>query len=637
MVLVRLKELSLEFGDRPILRNASLAVEAGERVCLVGRNGAGKTTLLRLIAGSQAPDSGEIEFRSDLRISQLEQALPRELDLSCRNYVALGLAGLRALVSEYERRSALHPQGRELQELEDLQRRIDALDGWRLEQRVDAVLSDMQIPPERRLAELSGGWQRRVALARALVGDPELLLLDEPTNHLDLAAIDWLERRVRAWPGSVLFVTHDRAFLQRLATRIVELDRGHLRSWPGDYDNYLRRKAEAEAEERRAEALFDKRLAEEEEWIRQGLKARRRRNEGRVRALEAMRAERASRLPREQRARISIEEGERSGRKVIQARNLSFAYGDEPLFTGLNLKIMRGDRIGLLGNNGVGKSTLLKLLLGELRPSGGTIKHGTNLEIAAFDQQRVELDPERSIAENVGEGRDYILLNGKQRHVIGYLRGFLFSPKRAMTPVKALSGGERNRVALAKLFARPSNLLVLDEPTNDLDIETLEALEARLAEYRGTLIVASHDREFLDNTVTRIVAFEADGSLREYAGNYSDWARRGRQLAELDSPQRAGDAGAMRKPRARRPTKLSYKEQRELDSLPGRIESLEAQLADLQSRINAPDFYRGEPDAVRATLDELAATNIALEAAVDRWAELEELQAQFSAGRTGKP
>ncbi len=635
MYLVRLKELSLEFGERLILRDASLTIEAGERVCLLGRNGTGKTTLLRLIAGSQAPDSGEIEYRGGLRISQLEQALPRELTLSCREYVMQGLAPLRALVAEYERRSGLQPQGRALRELEVLQQKIDVLDGWRLEQRVETVLSDMQIPPERRLGELSGGWQRRVALARALVSNPELLLLDEPTNHLDLAAIDWLEHRVRAWPGSVLFVTHDRAFLQRLATRIVELDRGQLRSWPGDYRNYLRRKAEAEAEERRAEALFDKRLAEEEAWVRQGLKARRRRNEGRVRALQAMRAERAARLPREQRARINIEEGERSGRKVIQARKLGFAYGSQPLFTGLDLKIMRGDRIGLLGNNGVGKSTLLKLLLGELRPHSGTIKHGTNLEIAAFDQQRVELDLERSVAENVGDGREYILLNGKQRHVLGYLRGFLFSPRRAMTPVKALSGGERNRVALAKIFARPSNLLVLDEPTNDLDIETLEALEARLAEYTGTLLVASHDRAFLDNTVTRILAFEADGSLREYVGNFSDWARRGRQLAELDSPDKRQSETVMRQAQARQQTKLGYKQQRELAALPARIESLEARLATLQSQINAPDFYRAEADAVRSTLEQLAATERELEAAVDRWAELEQLQAQLSAGKRG--
>ena len=417
----------------------------------------------------------------------------------CANLSAADWPAWRRSSPATRRLADRNPQGRELRELERLQLRIDALDGWRIDQRVETICSELELPHQRLLGELSGGWRRRVGLARALVSDPELLLLDEPTNHLDLAAIDWLESRVRAYPGSVVFVTHDRVFLQSLATRILELDRGQLVSWPGSYRNYLRRKAEALSAEQRAEREFDKKLAGEEVWIRQGIKARRTRNEGRVRSLEAMREEREARMDRPRDARINIDEANPSGRKVIRLRNVSYGYDDKRLINDLTLQIMRGDRIGLVGNNGVGKSTLLRLLLGELEPQSGTIKLGTQLEVGYYDPLRGDLDLERSVAENVGEGRDFVQLNGKDIHVVGYLRGFLFEPKRAMTPVKALSGGERNRVLLAKLFTRPSNLLVLDEPTNDLDVETLEALETRLREYQGTLIVASHDREFLDN------------------------------------------------------------------------------------------------------------------------------------------
>ncbi len=481
---------------------------------------------------------------------------------------------------------------------------------------------------------MSGGWRRRVSLARALVTRPDLLLLDEPTNHLDLATIGWLEDRIRGWSGSVLFVTHDRAFLQRLATRIVELDRGQLTSWPGTYHQYLERRAAALEAEARANREFDKKLATEEAWIREGIKARRTRNEGRVRALKAMRDTRAARLDKPHQARINIDEAERSGRKVITARNVSYGYGDEKLIKDFSMKIMRGDRIGLIGNNGVGKTTLLRLLLGELEPQSGTVKHGTGLEIGYFDQLRGTLDLDRSVAENVGEGRDYIRINGKERHVIGYLRGFLFSAKRAMMPVKALSGGERNRVILAKLFTRPANLLVLDEPTNDLDVETLEALEARLAEYDGTLIVVSHDREFLDNVVTSILVFEADGGLREYIGSYSDWARRGHRLAEMDDPTEAGQDHGDKKRPTKRPTKLSYKDQRELDQLPGRIEDLEARVAGLQAQVNAPDFYAGPHAETRRVLDDIDSAQAELEAAVERWAELEETRE--SLGRSGQ-
>ncbi len=627
--LVTLDDLSLEFGDQPILRHASLILEPNERVCLIGRNGAGKSTLLRMIMGEQQPDSGEIRYKHALRISQLSQALPDELDASVHAFVAGGLAHLGQLIVEYERQSqnTLDKQG--LRELEDLQHRIEAEGGWNLDQRVAAVLTELDLPGEKKLRELSGGWQRRVGLARAIVSNPELLLLDEPTNHLDLVSIQWLEDRIRNYPGSVLFITHDRAFLQRLATRIVELDRTRLTSWPGDYHNFLRRKEEALHAEELDKARFEKKLNEEESWIRQGIKARRTRNEGRVRALLALREEYAERqkLKKPGKARIHIEQSEEeSGRKVIELHNVSYAYGDEQLINHLSLKVMRGDRIGLIGNNGVGKSTLLKIMLGLLEPQSGTVKLGTNLDIGYFDQMRRELDPDKTIAEVVGDGRDYIQLNGKDRHVIGYLRGFLFSAKRAMTPIKALSGGERNRVILARLFTRPSNLLVLDEPTNDLDIETLEVLEARLVEYQGTLIVVSHDREFLDNVITSTLVFEAGGKIMRHAGGYSDWLRKGRHLAEKENPnpKPAATATAAKPSPVPQRKKLSYKEQRELDQLPHRIETLESEIAVLQEQINDPDFYSQPFDNIQPVLDELEARQQTLDTILERWAELED-------------
>jgi ATP-binding cassette subfamily F protein uup len=479
--------------------------------------------------------------------------------------------------------------------------------------------------------ELSGGWRRRVALAAAIVQKPELLLLDEPTNHLDIATIKWLEDRLYSWPGAVMFITHDRAFLQRLATRILEIDRAKLTSWPGNYSNYLIRKEKSIEDEESANARFDKKLAQEEVWIRQGIKARRTRNEGRARALMKMRDERAKRVKRDGQARIHIEEAEQSGRKVIRAKNVSYRYADEPLIENFSVKIMRGDRIGLIGNNGVGKTTLLRLLLGDLQPQSGTLKQGTNLEIGYFDQLRQSLELDKSVAYNVGDGRTYIKLNGKERHIVGYLKGFLFSPKRAMTPVKALSGGERNRVILAKLFTQPANLLVLDEPTNDLDVETLEVLEAKLTEYNGTLIVVSHDREFLDNVVTSTIVFEDDGSVREYVGGYSDWLRQGHALAVTDNPfeieERKRIAAAKRAPK--KPTKLSYKDQRELDALPGEIEAIEASIASVQERIADPGFYTQDQETIQSTLRELAAAKSLLEKRIERWGELEMLQASL--------
>ncbi len=636
MTLLRFDDVSLEFGDTPLLTHADFTLEPGERVCLIGRNGAGKTSLLRLITGQVQPDSGDIECKSGLRISQLEQNLPEETDATVREIVTGGLSTVQQWVTEYAKRSSGELNAHELREIAQLQQKIETADGWHIDQRVDTILTELNLPAEKKFAELSGGWRRRVALAKALVSKPDLLLLDEPTNHLDLVTIEWLENIVYAYPGSVIFVTHDRAFLQRLATRILEIDRGQLISWPGDYRNYLRRKEKSVQDEDQENRLFDKRLAEEEAWIRQGIKARRTRNEGRVRALKEMREMRSQRVSRPDQARISIEGGERSGRKVIRLRNVTHSYGDTPLINNLSLKIMRGDRIGLIGNNGVGKSTLLNLLLGKITPQQGTVKHGTNLKIGYFDQLRRELELDKTIAENIAGGKDYIRINGKERHVIGYLKGFLFSPKRAMTPVKALSGGERNRIILAKLFTQPTNLLVLDEPTNDLDVETLEVLEQRLIEFDGTLIVVSHDRVFLDNVVTSILVFEADGSIKEFVGGYSDWARRGRELADMENPEKRKSklAGSttndpdIRKKQSRK--KLGYMQQRELDALPEKIGILEQTTRALEQEIASPEFFGNPHDQVQAKLSKLEEKSTELKTAIDRWGELESLQQRFN-------
>jgi ABC transport system ATP-binding/permease protein len=627
MSLIRFDEVSLDFGDQKILDAASFAIETGERVCLIGRNGAGKSTTMKLISGEIEPDRGEIVRRDNLVVSQLAQALPEAGDMTVSAMVRSGLGNVQDLLDDYKRRSASELDDAGLQALEILHRQIDALGGWHIEQRVESTISELNLPAHKRMNELSGGWRRRVALARALVCKPDLLLLDEPTNHLDIVTIEWLEHVVLGFQGAVLFITHDRAFLQKLATRIVEIDRTKLSSWPGDFANYQRRKEKALENEAAENARFDKKLEQEEIWIRQGIKARRTRNEGRARALQAMRAERAKRLGHDGNARMHIEEAEGSGRKVIRARNVSYRYDEQVLVQDFSIKIMRGDRIGILGNNGVGKTTLLRLLLGKLQPQTGTIKHGTNLVIGYFDQLRESLEEEKSVAENVGEGRTYINMGGKDRHIIGYLKGFLFSPKRAQTPVKALSGGERNRVILAKLFTRPANLLVLDEPTNDLDMETLEVLEEKLTQFSGTLLVVSHDRQFLDNVVTSTIVFEENGVVQEYVGGYSDWLRQGRELAEMENPQ--ATAAARREDRraaapAAAAEKLKYHEQRELDALPEKISALEQRLAALQQQMSAADFYAGPQDTVQKVLDELASSQALLEQLVERWSQLEE-------------
>jgi len=628
MPLLTVDAVTYEIGDHSLLRDASLVLEPGERVCLIGRNGAGKTTLLRLIAGDEKPDAGQIKHKADLRISQLAQTLPDVGAATVRDHVAAGLRPLQVLVDEYHRLTAESLDAAGLRKLEKLHHRIDAESGWDLEKRVESLMLEMGLPADRKMEALSGGWRHRVDLARALVSRPEVLLLDEPTNHLDLDTIEWLEERMRGFSGGLLFVTHDRTLLERLATRIVELDRATLTSWPGDYKNFLRRKEAALEAEERAEALFDKRLAEEESWVQQGIKARRTRNEGRVRALEAMRKAHGERVQREGTARMRVERARSSGRRVIELENVGHGYGEDRLFENLSLKLLRGGRLGLIGNNGVGKTTLLRIMLGELEPESGTVKLGTKLEIAYFDQLRRDLVPDKTVAETVSDGGEFVNIDGNDRHVIGYLGAFLFSPTRTRSKVSALSGGERNRLVLARLFARASNLLVLDEPTNDLDLETLEVLEQQLVDYKGTLILVSHDRTFLDNVVTSTLVFEEGGVLQQYVGGYSDWARRGRALAVKEGPATPAPRDEVKpKPRGgttRSSTKLSYKLKLELEALPKKIEALEQEVAALEERTGASDFYAQPFEEVEPVLEQLEVAKTSLDRVLERWMELEE-------------
>ena len=626
--LVRFDAVSLSFGDQVILSGADFRIDPGERLCLIGRNGAGKSTSLKLISGELEPDEGTVDRPQNLRLAVLEQVLAEASDESARDFVARGLAAQIDRIARYRELADAAGQSREaMREVEALEREILAGGGWVVDAQIEATLSRLGLPGARPMRELSGGWRRRAALGRALVGNPELLLLDEPTNHLDISTIEWLENEIRRYDGAVLFVTHDRSFVERVATRIVDIDRGQFRSWPGGYRDYVRRRKKAEVDEDATNREFDKKLAGEEVWIRQGVKAREHRNEGRVRALEALRDERAARIKRPRTARIHINSAEElSGRKVIDARNVTHGFDGAPLLRGFSFRVMRGDRIGIIGNNGVGKSTLLRILLGELEPDKGSVKLGTHLKIGYFDQLRRELDTSRTVAELVGEGRDYIDLNGRKKHVIAYLTDFLFTAKRARTRIAALSGGERNRVILAKLFTEGSNLLVLDEPTNDLDVETLEALEQRLGEYSGTLLVVSHDRHFLDAVVTKTLVFEADGAVKQYAGGYSDWARQHRALAlGDDKPPVEKSKSTDRLKKASAPGKLSYKLKLELEALPERIERLEREVDRLNDEISDPDFYKQEHAVTSARLDTLKALEQELSITVERWAELEQL------------
>ena len=625
MALITLRNITLTIGHEPILDHLDLSIDEGERVCLVGRNGAGKSTLLRLLAGQLEADSGEIERSRELVLAMLGQEVPSRLEGTIFDVVADGLGQAGSLLKRYhEVSSQPDHDDASLLLLQRLQDELEACGGWQVTQRVETEITRIGQDPEARFENLSGGMKRRVLLARALVSQPKLLLLDEPTNHLDIEGIEWLESLLKSYTGSILFVTHDRAFLQSLATRIVELDRGKVSSWPGDYANFLRRKEEQLEAEARANARFDKRLSDEEVWIRQGIKARRTRNEGRVRALKALREERSQRREVQGKASFNLQEVQRSGKIVIEVEGVNFSYNGTPIIRDFSTLIMRGERIGIIGPNGAGKTTLLNLLLGRLQPQSGSIKLGTNLELAYFDQHRAVLDEQASVADNVAEGRDRITIGDQTKHVLGYLQEFLFTPARARTPVKALSGGERNRLLLARLFTKPFNLLVMDEPTNDLDVETLELLEDLLLNYKGTLLLVSHDRAFIDNVVTSTLVLEGGGRVGEYVGGYEDWLRQRTEAVSAPAPR--SQAAQAKSEGMTKVKKLSYKDQRELDALPLTIETLELRLTQLQQQLGDPELYKGDTDQVGDIKDQLAGTESDLERAYQRWEELEALK-----------
>ncbi|MEO6171278.1 MAG: ATP-binding cassette domain-containing protein [Lysobacter sp.] len=626
MSLITVNSVDYSVGGPLLLENVELSIEPGERIALIGRNGAGKSTLMRLLSGDIHPDDGEIRRASGRRIARLEQEVPRDASGSVFDVVAAGMGELGTWLAEYHHIS--HAEVFDGDALAEVQAKIEAANGWGADQSVVETLDRLGLDGDAEFAGLSGGMKRRVLLARSLVSAPDLLLLDEPTNHLDIEAIDWLEDFLKnSWKGALLFVTHDRRFLRALATRIVEIDRGQVTSWPGDWANYERRREERLNAEAQENARFDKMLAQEEVWIRQGIKARRTRDEGRVRRLEAMRRDRAQRRDAVGNVRMDLAQAESSGKKVIEAKNVTFDFGGKPLLRNVSTTIFRGDRIGLIGPNGSGKTTLLKMLLGDLQPREGEIRGGSNLQIAYFDQYRDTLRDDWSALENVSEGREFVEVGGKQKHVIGYLQDFLFTPERARAPITRLSGGERNRLLLAKLFAQPSNLLVMDEPTNDLDVETLELLEEILGDYPGTLLLVSHDRDFIDNVVTSTLVMEGDGKVGEYVGGYTDWVRQrpvtsaasASKSASMPVSPIAAAATAPSKPKR----KLAYKESRELEALPGLIETLDTRIAAMTGEMNDPAFYQRGADAIAAHNVTMAELTGQQEAAFARWAELE--------------
>ncbi len=624
MPLITLHSVDYSVGGPLLLERVDLAIEPGERIALIGRNGAGKSTLLKLLSGELKPDDGEVRVEGGRRIARLEQEVPQDAVGSVFDVVAAGLGDLGALLADYHH--LIHADEVDTDALAAVQARIEAAQGWALDRRVVETLERLQLDGDADFGRLSGGMKRRVLLARALVSHPDLLLLDEPTNHLDIAAIDWLEGFLKQWSGALVFITHDRRFLRALATRIVEIDRGRVTSWPGDWDNYQRRKEERANAEAQENARFDKLLAQEEVWIRQGIKARRTRDAGRVRRLKAMRVARAERREQAGNVKMATAQAGESGKKVIEARGVDFAHGDNALVRGFSTTILRGDRIGLVGPNGSGKTTLLKLLLGELAPQAGEVRQGTQLQVAYFDQYRATLREDWNAIENVAEGRESVTVGGKSKHVIGYLQDFLFTPERARAPITRLSGGERNRLLLARLFAQPSNLLVMDEPTNDLDVETLELLEELLADYPGTLLLVSHDRDFLDNVVTSTLVMEGDGCIGEYVGGYSDWLRQ-RSVASGPAARTQPPAPVPAKPPAASAApakaKLSYKDARELEQLPQRIEMLEAQVAGWTARMGEAGYFQREAAAIAADNAALAAAQAELDAAYARWEQLE--------------
>ena len=642
--LLTIDSLKLAFGHHPLFENASLQIDAGERIALIGRNGSGKSSLLKVIGGEVPPDSGTVWRAPGVRVARLDQDVPLVGTRTVFDEVAEGLGELGALVADYHHAAHAIAEiahdapgyDKALTRLGDLQHQLEERDGWRLEQKVELVVTRLDLPADRPVGELSGGWRRRALLGKALVAEPDVLLLDEPTNHLDIDAIQWLEEHLASFPGALLFVTHDRAFLNTLATRIVELDRGTLTSWPGSYPRYLEKKADALETEARDLARLDKKLAQEEAWLRQGVKARRTRNEGRVKDLMELRAQRAAYRAQSGNVRLSIDTGDAPGKLVFEAKGVSKSFGGVPVIEDFKIRVLRGDRIGLVGPNGVGKSTLLRLLLGEMEPDRGTIKHGARLQVAYYDQQREQLDPEKTVADSINDGNTTVIINGQPKHIIGYLADFLFPRDRALSPVKALSGGERNRLMLAKLFAKPANVLVLDEPTNDLDIETLELLEELIGDFDGTVLLVSHDRVFLDRIVTSTLAFEGDGKVTEYVGGWEDYLRQRRSTSNSQppTPKTASPSGKPQRPAADGPLKshitpaagpkLSFKEKRELETLPVQIEALEAEQVRLQKESESPAFYKESAEHIKRVLARLEALGPEIERATARWVELEE-------------
>ena len=632
MPLLRLDNASLHYGNLALLDGLDFSITKGNRIGLLGRNGAGKTTLLKVLAGEIIPDSGERWLRPGTRIAWLQQVLPDADEQTVYDVVASGLAETGRLLAEYHH-LIQSEDITNMTALSRVQEKLEALDGWSLQQRVETTITQLELPADASMSELSGGWRRRVALAQALVSKPDILLLDEPTNHLDIPAIRWLEEQLRNFKGALILITHDRRFLQNVANWMAELDRGHLTLWQGDYQGFLRHREQQLQAEERANELFDKKLAQEEVWIRQGIKARRTRNEGRVRALEALREERGDRRERTGKADFIVEDASKSGKIVAELEHIGHRFDDNQVIKDFSTVIQRGDRIGIVGANGAGKTTLVKILLGELQPTSGKVSLGTKLEVAYSDQLREHLDPEKNLIDNVCGGQDFIEIGGRRRHAISYLGDFLFSPDRVRMPVKALSGGEQNRAVLARLFSKSANLLVLDEPTNDLDIETLELLEEILLDFDGTVLLVSHDRAFMDNVITSLIVLDGQGNVNEYVGGYSDWVARGGSLSEAtalaaqaETPAKVSSAPVPSKPAVKKVKKLSYKDQRELSGLPEKIEKLEIRQTELAAKMSEPGFYQSNNETVQRTSLELAEVQAQLEAAFNRWDELEDIR-----------